>query len=108
MKGASLVILGVITVLAIMGLVANFTNDDTTGAIFSSYPGGPALCAVETFPGEAQWFSESDITLVKRYLTRGAQCAIITDGKIMELINSIADLSGVDRAQLANMCCRWP
>ena len=100
-------ILAVISVLAITGLVANFTNEDTTGATFSSYPGGPSLCTVETFP-EAQWFSENDLTIVKRYLTRGAQCAIITDGKIMEIINSVADLSSVDRAQIANICCRWP
>ncbi len=105
----SIILLGVIGFIAIFGLVLMFTqNNNATGALFGSQPGGPAQCNVQTLPGEAQWFTKDDPALIRRYLEFGLQCAIIKDGKIIEHIDSLKALDSKARtnAEIRNMCCR--
>ena len=54
-KGIALVILGVVAIIAIVGLVLLFTKTSSTGALFTTATDGSAVCPFPTSVGEPQW-----------------------------------------------------
>ena len=54
-KGIALVILGVVAIIAVVGLVLLFTRTSGTGALFTTATDGTAVCPISTAVGEPQW-----------------------------------------------------
>jgi len=54
-KGIALVILGVVAIIAVVGLVLLFTRTSSTGALFTTATGGTEVCPYATAVGEPQW-----------------------------------------------------
>jgi len=56
-RGIALVILGIIAIIAVIGLVLMFSGaKKSTGAIFTSATDGTYVCPVDTDVGQPQWF----------------------------------------------------
>lgn len=103
-RGVALVILGIIAVIAVMGLVLMFTNSNgSTGAIFTSATGGNYICPMDTNVGEPQWFPanlagpfENKIRFLKDWTNAGYECIA-------------SPTSGIDEYGYADVyCCRNP
>lgn len=122
-KSASLVILGVVSVIAVIGLVMTFqTPDQVVGQVYTSATGGDYLCAISTAVGEPQWFpvlagADEDMRLAADFLNAGYQCAVVRNGEIADYVNSATELQTkffvkggeyVDEFDYQTICCRNP
>ena len=122
-KGASLVILGVISVIAVIGLVMIFqTPDYVVGQVYTSATGGYYLCNIHTNVGEPQWFpvlagAKEDERLAEDFLRAGYQCSVVRDGEILDYVNDVDELQlkffaqgghYVDEFGYQTLCCRNP
>ncbi len=122
-KGASLVILGVISVIAVIGLVMIFqTPDYAVGQVYTSATGGNYLCNIHTNVGEPQWFpvlagAGENSRLARDFVRAGYQCAIVRDGALVDYINNENELQSkffdkgghyIDEFGYQTICCRNP
>jgi len=80
-RGIALVILGIIAIIAVIGLVLMFSGARSgTGAIPTSATGGTYLCPQSTSVGEPQWFPvlagpyEND-RFLQQWIAAGYECA---------------------------------
>jgi hypothetical protein len=122
-KSASLVILGVISAIAVIGLVMIFQSPDkVVGQVFTTATDGYYLCDIPTAVGEPQWFpvlagAGENYRLAVNYLDAGYQCSVVRDGAILTYINNADELQSkffaqggqfVDDFGYQTICCRNP
>lgn len=122
-KSASLVILGVISAIAVIGLVMVFqTPNQVVGQVYTSATQGNYLCNIHTNVGEPQWFpvlagADEDNRLAGDFLRAGYQCSVVRNGEILDYINSANELQTkffvqgghyVDEFGYQTICCRNP
>lgn len=80
-RGVALVILGIIAVIAVIGLVLMFSGaKKSTGLIFTSATDGQYVCPTATQVGEPQWFPVlagpyENERFLQRWLAAGYECA---------------------------------
>jgi len=101
-RGVALVILGVISVVAVIGLVLMFSGARTgTGMIFTSATDGEYVCPMSTQVGEPQWFPvlagpwENPVFL-DQWINAGYECDVASGP------------AKVDEYGYATYCCRNP
>lgn len=79
-RGVALVILGIIAVIAVIGLVLMFSGAKrSAGAVFTSATGGDHVCPMATAVGEPQWFPVlagpyENERFLQRWLEAGYEC----------------------------------
>ncbi len=122
-KGMSLVILGVVSVIAVIGLVMMFTTpDQAVGQFYASAKGGEYLCNIYTNVGEPQWFpilsgAAENEKFAGDFLKAGYQCAVVRNGEIVDYVNNANELQPkffvkgghfIDEFGYQTLCCRNP
>ncbi len=101
-RGIALVILGIIAIIAVIGLVLLFTGaQKSAGMIFTSATGGTYVCPTATQIGEPQWFPvlagpREDQRFLERWLAAGYECA------------PAAGATQFDEYEYPTWCCRNP
>ncbi len=79
-KGIALVILGVVAIIAVVGLVLLFTNTSSTGALFTRASGQADACPYTAPVGESQYAfvgtgnAEENQRECARWVAAGAEC----------------------------------
>lgn len=102
-RGVALVILGVISVVAVIGLVLMFSGArNGTGLIFTSATGGDYVCPVSTEVGEPQWFPVlagpwEDPRFLQDWINAGYECVPAQGGS-----------NAIDEYSYNTWCCRNP
>jgi hypothetical protein len=101
-RGVALVILGIIAVIAVIGLVLMFSGaKKSAGAIFTSATNGEYVCPISTKIGEPQWFPvlagpyEND-RFLQRWIAAGYECHPATGA------------TQFDEYSYGTWCCRNP
>jgi len=122
-KGLSLIILGIVGVIAVVGLVMMFSGQNqAVGQVYTSATGGYDLCNIQTNVGTAQWFpvlaaAGENERLAKDYILAGFKCAVVRNGNILDYINNVGELetkffnmggSYVDEFGYQTICCSNP
>lgn len=101
-RGVALVILGVIAVVAVIGLVLMFSGGrNSTGMIFTSATGGEYVCPTTTQVGEPQWFPVlagpwENPRFLQDWVNAGYEC-VPAEGE-----------GAIDEYGYATYCCRNP
>ena len=97
-KGIALVILGVVAIIAVIGLVLLFSQTSSTGALFTRATGGTDICPFPTSVGEPQWFPvlagpAEDRAFLAQWVNAGYECV---------------ESPSIDEYGFNTWCCRNP
>ena len=101
-RGVALVILGIIAIIAVIGLVLMFSGaKKSAGAVFTSATDGQYVCPIATQIGEPQWFPVlagpyENEAFLQRWLAAGYECV------------PASGAGQIDEYSYATWCCRNP
>jgi hypothetical protein len=101
-RGIALVILGIIAIIAVIGLVLLFTGPKkSAGMIFTSATGGTYVCPMATAVGEPQWLPVlagpyENERFLQQWINAGFECV------------PAAGATQFDEYSYSTWCCRNP